>query len=95
MPRVLCFQIAGLDLWFNPDDHAPPHFHARKPGEWIVKVDIESSSEKNLVFQVVWCRGVRRVLGAYRRRLAHEVAVHQEKLVAEWEQRVHEKETRR
>jgi hypothetical protein len=32
------FVIAGLDLWFNSDDHLPPHFHAEKPGHWEVRV---------------------------------------------------------
>jgi hypothetical protein len=95
MPRIRCFRIAGLDIWFNPDDHAPPHFHARRPGEWVVKVDIESSSGKELVYEVVWCRGVRRILGAYRNQLASQVAAHREELLAEWEEQVREKEPQR
>ena len=95
MPRIRCFLIAGLELWFNPDDHMPPHFHARKPGEWVVKVDIDSSSEKNLVYEVVWCRGVRRILGTYRVQLAQMVAAHRAELVAEWDQRVLVKEPTR
>ncbi len=30
--------IAGVKLWFWSADHEPPHFHAKKSGEWEVKV---------------------------------------------------------
>jgi len=25
-------------LWFNSNDHLPPHFHAERAGDWQVKV---------------------------------------------------------
>ena len=38
MATVRAFQIDGLKLWFWSGDHEPPHFHAKKSGEWEVKV---------------------------------------------------------
>ncbi len=38
MPKVTTFQLVGLNLWFNSNDHLPPHFHAEKAGEWEVRV---------------------------------------------------------
>ena len=38
MPRVECFEVQGLDLRFHSHDHRPAHFHARKPGEWEIRV---------------------------------------------------------
>jgi hypothetical protein len=34
MPKVKCFEIPGLYFWFWSDDHDPPHFHAKRRGEW-------------------------------------------------------------
>ena len=38
MATVNAFRIEGLKLWFWSDDHDPPHFHAKKQGEWEGKV---------------------------------------------------------
>lgn len=36
MPKVACFKIPGLSCWFWSNDHDPPHFHAKKEGEWEI-----------------------------------------------------------
>jgi hypothetical protein len=38
MARVLAFQIDGVSCWFWSNDHEPPHFHAKRAGEWEVSV---------------------------------------------------------
>ena len=38
MAIVKAFEIAGLKLWFWSNDHQPPHFHAKRSGQWEVKV---------------------------------------------------------
>lgn len=38
MATVEAFQIDGMKLWFWSNDHEPPHFHAKRSGEWEVKV---------------------------------------------------------
>ena len=38
MATVRAFSLAGLKLWFYSNDHEPPHFHAKRSGEWEVKV---------------------------------------------------------
>ena len=38
MPKVASFAVDGIDLWFNSNDHLPPHFHAERPWEWEVRV---------------------------------------------------------
>jgi hypothetical protein len=35
---IRAFSILGLKLWFWSNDHEPPHFHAKRRGEWEVKV---------------------------------------------------------
>ena len=54
MGRVTVMAIPGLDLWFNSSDHLPPHFHARKPGEWEIRVYIMDCSEGHLEFDMKW-----------------------------------------
>lgn len=56
MPRVDAFAIAGLDLWFNTSDHSPAHFHARKPGEWEIRVNILATTSERLVWSFKWPR---------------------------------------
>lgn len=44
MARVTAFRVDGLEMWFllrRPS--APPHLHARRPGEWTVRVFIQGS----------------------------------------------------
>ena len=38
MATVEAFQIDGLKIWFWSNDHEPAHFHAKRSGEWEVKV---------------------------------------------------------
>ncbi len=38
MATVSAFQISGVSMWFWSLDHQPPHFHAKRRGEWEVKV---------------------------------------------------------
>lgn len=38
MPIVQAIAIDGIDLFFYSNDHAPPHFHAEKPGDWEYRV---------------------------------------------------------
>jgi len=51
---VDAFEIDGLDLWFNSSDHLPPHFHARKPGEWEVRVYILVTTAEELAYSFKW-----------------------------------------
>lgn len=30
--------VTGIELWFNSNDHLPPHFHAERLGDWQIKV---------------------------------------------------------
>ena len=33
MGKVDCISLTGLVLWFNSNDHRPPHFHAEHQGQ--------------------------------------------------------------
>jgi hypothetical protein len=38
MAVIKAFSIAGMKLWFYSNDHEPPHFHAKRNGEWEMRV---------------------------------------------------------
>jgi hypothetical protein len=86
--RVTAITIAGLDLWFNSSDHLPPHFHARKPGKWEIRVFILECVEGRLAYTVKWPRHGARLSGRDRRKLLAETLAHRAELLAEWEQKV-------
>jgi hypothetical protein len=45
MPKVECFEIPGVYCWFWSNDHDPPHFHAKREGEWEIRVRFTESEE--------------------------------------------------
>jgi hypothetical protein len=86
--RVTAFSLPGLDLWFNSSDHMPPHFHARRAGEWEIRVFFLLCGKDHLEHTIKWSdkkRGVSRadldalLAGALRFRV---------ELLVEWEAKV-------
>ena len=54
MGRVASFSVVGLDLWFNSHDHEPPHFHARKPGVWEIRIYFLTCTRNEVDFEMKW-----------------------------------------
>lgn len=48
------YQLDGIVIVFYSNDHAPPHFHARKPGEWEIRVFLEDSEDAAFHFDFKW-----------------------------------------
>jgi hypothetical protein len=88
VPRVACFTVAGLDLWFNSDDHLPPHFHAEKPGDWEVKVHF--MRERSSMWEVVYNRPRHPTKGELKN-LLKQAEAHRADLLREWETKVNVK----
>ncbi len=85
MPKVQCFEIAGLICWFWSNDHDPPHFHVKRTGEWEIRVKFTEGEPR--MFELVW--------GGFpgakvRRKIARNVEEHRVRLLAEWEANVNE-----
>lgn len=85
MGKVEAFRIAGLELWFWSNDHAPPHFHAKQTGEWEISASFLESTKRNLAYQVKWGSGPNR---AEQTLIAGCVFAHRGELLAEWELKV-------
>ena len=83
MPKVACFEIAGLFCWFWSDDHDPPHFHVKRDGEWEIKVKFVEGEEE--MFEQKWGDTPS---GKVLRQLKKAVLRHRAALLAEWEDKV-------
>lgn len=92
MPRVEAFTIAGLELWFNSADHAPAHFHARKPGAWEIRVNILTTTASSLAFSFKWPRQGADLPGRLQKQLREATILHRLALIAEWQRKVIVKE---
>jgi hypothetical protein len=80
--KVDAFAVAGCDLWFNSDNHLPPHFHAESAeGEARVYFLREPPA-----LQVKWGRRPR---SGTRQALVQESSVHRLELLEEWQRKVH------
>jgi hypothetical protein len=87
MPRLEAFSVPGLDLYFNSLDHLPPHFHARHPGEWEIRVYFLVSGSK-LAYDLKWSRKKRGVPASILEALNAAVKANRAQLLREWEAKV-------
>lgn len=77
------FEIHGVECWFWSNDHSPPHFHAKKAGEWELVVRFADDEEE--MFEQVWGDApASRIL----RELRKAVRANRGNLLEEWESKV-------
>jgi Domain of unknown function (DUF4160) len=81
MANLKCFSIDGVRLWFWPNDHDPPHFHAQRAGDWEIRVNFLESSDR--MFDVKWSN--KRLSGADRKLLEANITQFRVELLQEWE----------
>ena len=84
MGKLDAFTIAGLRLFFNSNDHAPPHFHAEKPGCWEIRVFFTLSVDDHLEFSVRWPERGPGLSAAERKRILERILFHRVALIREW-----------
>jgi len=86
MAKLECFTIPGIELLFHSQDHLPPHFHARRKGQWEVRVFfLEGSTSK--MFEVKWPSG-KEVSRGDLKLLEENVRTYRVELLEEWERKV-------
>lgn len=88
MARVECISIAGLELWFNSEDHGPPHFHVRKPDRWEIRVFFRSCTKRELSFNVKFAFRDKGPNTKEKAVLRREVMAQLGALATEWEEKV-------
>jgi hypothetical protein len=81
--QVEAFEIDGLKLWINSSDHLPAHFHAKRRGQWEIRVFFLECTDNNLSFNVKW--GRRGPSAADRAAILELVLGHRAVLLQEWE----------
>ncbi|MGV8083751.1 MAG: DUF4160 domain-containing protein [Coriobacteriia bacterium] len=81
MGRVEAFSLGALIMWFFSEDHAPPHFHVKKAGEWEIKISILETTEDVLSFEIKWGSGPN---GRLQAQLAKRVVDNRDALYKEW-----------
>ena len=86
MPKVTSFSVNGLELWFNSDDHLPPHFHAEKRGKWEVRVRFMREPEE--MIDVVYSESQGRPSRSDLKELRRLAERHRAALLEEWEAKV-------
>lgn len=76
------FEVDGVEMWFWSNDHEPPHFHARRAGEWSVDVYFLNDGDEML-------RNFRPASGRMRRTdrnaIVDGAAANRSALIREWE----------
>lgn len=82
MATIEAFRIEHLKLWFWSNDHEPPHFHAKRAGEWEVKVHF--LLEPCEMIEVEWAK--KNVPGKVLKNLTALAEEHRTELLAQWEQ---------
>lgn len=89
MPKVVSFAIVGIELCFYSSDHAPPHFHAEKAGEWNIRVFIETTTVRELHYATKWPRNPPPHLPSKLEKLLRDKTVtHRAALLQEWQDKV-------
>jgi len=83
MGKVEVISINGVDLVFFSNDHNPPHFHAKKAGEWEYRVYFMRSEN---MLEAKWEE--QRMTGKLRRELIELVVANRLALLTEWEAKV-------
>jgi len=87
LPRLETFSVPGLDLFFNSLDHLPPHFHARRPGEWEIRVYFLVSGSK-LAYDLKWSVKKRGIPTSMAEALNAAVDANRAQVLREWEAKV-------
>lgn len=85
MPKIECFAVPGIECWFWSNDHQPPHFHAKRQGEWELKVYFLLATDA--MFELEWGHPPKAKL---RREIAKAVSANRDALLHEWETKVNQ-----
>ena len=79
--KVDAFAMEGCALWFNSNDHLPPHFHVEKSGAWELRVFFLRDGDD--MFDLAW--GKSGPSGKLKKQIEKRVDAHRDALLEEWE----------
>ena len=81
--KVECFTLRGFEIWFNSDDHLPPHFHVATTS-WEIRVRFLRPADE--MIELRWGRAG--PTGRESSRITKATEEHRAELLAEWEAKV-------
>jgi hypothetical protein len=79
-----------MELWFYSNDHEPPHFHAKRKGEWEYRVNFPRAVGQML--DLVWAAKKTQMSKTDRKLLEQMVEEHRFEILREWEEKVNRDE---
>lgn len=83
MGKLDAFGIAGCTCVFHSNDHPPPHFHVKRPGEWDMRVYfLEDPPRCEMKFEI------KKIPGTLRREVQQLAEIHRKALFEEWNAKV-------
>lgn len=82
MACIKCFGVHGIKMWITSGDHEPPHFHARRSGEWSICVYFLEPG--NTMIRSIKPSNAR-IKRNDRKKIVDGVEKHRSELLAEWE----------
>ena len=83
MSKVKAFGISGVLLWFPSNDHNPPHFHAKRSGEWEYRIFFLLNGE--VMFEEKWTKSKKGMTKHDKQEIETMVNGHRAALLLEWE----------
>ena len=84
MGIVTSFKLDGIYCWFYSNEHKPPHFHAKRAGQWHITVAF-LESRHNMIRRAKGPRG--RIKKADQEAVLDMAVLYREELLKEWEQK--------
>lgn len=93
LATVKAFLVQGLTIFFNPNDHHPPHFHVKKKGAWEIRIRFLTCTEDYLDFEYKFPKNPKKGLSSQEEQeLLSCVLKNRTFLLEEWEAKVVVKE---
>ena len=79
--------LVGVYCWFYSHEHKPPHFHAKRKGQWHIRVYF--LRQRSEMMDRVYDRNMRgRISAKDRNAICGLSVLHREELLKEWEKKV-------
>jgi len=84
MGKVSSFQLDGITCWFYSNEHKPPHFHAKRKGQWHITVEF-LRPKSQMINRAKGPQG--RIKKTDRDAMLDMAELYREELLKEWEQK--------
>lgn len=88
MGQIDAFRLEGLEIKFCSNDHPPVHLHVVRRGQWAIRVFVNETTTRRLVYEhLPYSRG-RDPKAGDQKRLRTLVVQHRQQLEQEWQEKV-------